>query len=72
VRPAFVGGNDLGRAQRAGGEMGAKHEASLDVLVVRNRRVIRTDVGLDWPRDGLEGGRGVGRPVPASCVGALT
>ena len=53
---AFIGGDDLGIAQLAYVHIGPKHEASLDLLVVLNRVVIRTDLGLDWPLDGLQWG----------------
>jgi len=56
VRLPFVGGNDLSMAQLASVDLGPKDKAGLDLLVVLKRRVIRTDVGLDWPRDGLEWG----------------
>ena len=52
---AFVGRDDLGIAQLAGVDIGAKHKAGLDLLAVPHRLLIRPDVGLDLPRAGLEG-----------------
>jgi hypothetical protein len=53
-RLTCVGDEDLGLASRAGGAMGAKDSAGLGWLVLRQRVVIRLDLSLDWPRDGLE------------------
>jgi hypothetical protein len=42
-------------ASLAGGDIGAKDIAGLGLLVLRNRFVIRMDLGLDLPFGGLEG-----------------
>ena len=54
MRLAFVGANNLGITQRAGGDIGAQYIAGLGLLGLLNRFVIRMDVSLDLPLDGLE------------------
>lgn len=55
VRLAFVGGEDLRIAQFAGVDIGTKDIAGFGLLVLLNRLVIRPDVRLALPLDGLEG-----------------
>jgi hypothetical protein len=67
LRLTFVGGNDLGMAPFASVDSGPKDKAGLDLRVVRNRRVIQTDLGLDVPLDGLEWGTRGG----STCAGVV-
>ena len=62
-----VGGQDLDMAPLASVDLGPQDKAVVDVRVVLNRLVIRTDVGLDVPCESLKGGTGGG----ATCAGVV-
>jgi hypothetical protein len=63
----WVGDEDRGLAERAGGTIGAQDIADLGLLVLRTRCVIRLDLGLALPRDGRER-RAWGGPAVASVA----